>query len=101
MFFTTGEWPEIAMHLCNNPPCCNPAHLRNGTQLENVQYAAACNRMSVGPRNHQAKLTEANVREIRIRSTRGESLRSLGTAYGVADTTIHAIVTGRTWRHLK
>lgn len=23
------------MHLCDNPPCCNPAHLRLATQAEN------------------------------------------------------------------
>jgi hypothetical protein len=25
----------VVMHLCDNPPCCNPAHLRVATQREN------------------------------------------------------------------
>ena len=25
------------LHSCDNPPCCNPAHLREGTQPENMQ----------------------------------------------------------------
>lgn len=34
----TGEWDESlhTLHSCNNPICCNPRHLRQGTQLENV-----------------------------------------------------------------
>lgn len=30
----------FALHSCDNPPCCNPAHLRWGTQQENAQEAA-------------------------------------------------------------
>lgn len=26
-----------SLHFCNNPPCIEPAHLRGGTQKQNVQ----------------------------------------------------------------
>ncbi|ANU79701.1 HNH endonuclease [Arthrobacter phage Conboy] len=26
-----------ARHTCDNPPCCNPAHLLEGTQAQNLQ----------------------------------------------------------------
>ena len=35
-YLSSGEFPTVVMHLCDNPPCCNPAHLRGGTQRDNV-----------------------------------------------------------------
>ena len=34
-----GPIPEgmVIMHLCDNPPCCNPDHLRPGTYVDNMQ----------------------------------------------------------------
>lgn len=28
---------EVVLHSCDNPPCCNPGHVRWGSQSENVQ----------------------------------------------------------------
>lgn len=34
-YLENDDWPEMVMHLCDNPPCCNPHHLRGGSNSEN------------------------------------------------------------------
>jgi len=41
----------VVMHQCNTPRCCNPAHLKAGTQAENMKYAYVA--AVVGPRNYK------------------------------------------------
>ncbi|HLA60954.1 MAG TPA: HNH endonuclease signature motif containing protein [Nitrospiraceae bacterium] len=41
-----GPIPDgmVVMHSCDNPPCCNPAHLKIGTHLENMAECRAKDR---------------------------------------------------------
>lgn len=41
-FMTKGAIPDghQVLHGCDNPPCCNPAHLRTGTMSDNAQESA-------------------------------------------------------------
>ena len=32
---------QVVMHLCNNRSCVNPAHLKGGTQRQNVRQCVA------------------------------------------------------------
>ena len=36
-FLVNDYWPLIAMHECDNPPCCNPLHVIDGTRGKNTQ----------------------------------------------------------------
>lgn len=85
-----------ALHSCDNPPCCNPAHLRWGTAAENNTEMAARGRCSkrAGRLNAAAILNEEQVRAIRASSLPN---RALALQFGVRPVTIRAVRIGQTW----
>lgn len=87
------------LHSCDNRGCVNAAHLRAGTQRENVMDAVIRGRWTCqkGVDSVRAKLTEADVRFIRQSS---ESSCELGRRLGVNNGTIACVRLGRTWRHV-
>lgn len=103
-----GKW---VLHRCDNPPCVNPAHLFLGDALANVRdMDAKGRRVSVprfGPRDpaqvlrHErhpaAKLTAAQVRDIRSSMAKGTDLAQ---RYGIDKTTVSRVRRGQTWRGL-
>lgn len=91
---------QVVRHTCDNPPCCNPAHLVLGTHVQNMNDRDERDRGPQGERSGHARLTREQVVEIRSRRSTGEILRVLAADYGVGLTTIHAITSGRNWRHL-
>ena len=59
----------VIRHTCDNPSCCNPAHLLLGTHKDNTQDAVKRGRMASGSRHGRSKLTEEQIAEIRRRYT--------------------------------
>ena len=80
---TRGAIPQglRVLHRCDNPPCCNPAHLYLGTPAQNTADMISRGREGFlknnrfltrpednrGERNPAAKLTAAQVHDIRRR----------------------------------
>jgi len=83
----------IVLHTCDNPPCCNPRHLRLGTKTIN-----AADRDSKGrARGGGARLSATAVVEIR-QST--ESSQVLAKKYGVSQSSIYRVRDNTFWRHV-
>jgi hypothetical protein len=110
----------FVLHHCDNPPCCNPAHLFVGTQKDNLRDMSQKGRhfsrtkperLARGERNGQRthpertargerarhKLTELQVKAIRNRLAGGESGRALAREYGLDKRTIYRIRDGMSW----
>lgn len=101
---THGPIPDgmFVCHHCDNPPCCNPAHLFLGAPVENTQDMIAKERSAtpLGEASQFAKLTETDVQEIRRRSAHGDSYPTLARAFNVHRETIGLIVRRETWKHV-
>lgn len=96
-----GEIPAglVVRHRCDNPKCCNPAHLELGTHKQNSADMVERGRQNspVGERHGSCKLTEQQVLEIRASN---EPQHVLAARYGVTQTRISAIRRGTNWSHL-
>jgi hypothetical protein len=93
------------LHRCDNPPCCNPAHLFLGTAADNHADMMAKGRgCGPGRASYPAlvrgvrRLTDEDIREVRREHAVGHSCRAIGRRLGVAHTTIMRLVNGTHWR---
>lgn len=89
------------LHQCDNPPCCNPAHLFLGTQRDNNLDCATKGRHSRGTDRFNAVLTAPIVSELRRRYAQGgTTYRLLALEYGIAAATICSAIHGRSWAYI-
>lgn len=93
----------LVLHRCDNPPCCNPAHLFLGTAKDNTRDMMRKGRNRYNPRRGEAswsaRLTEADVVAIRKARAAGTANEELAAVYGVAKRTISSVATGSSWKH--
>lgn len=106
---TYGPIPEsdnyhgtVVMHTCDNRLCCNPAHLRLGTQADNVHDMRDKKRnvdlpTRKGTDHPRAKINPEIVRAIRDRSN---TVKRLNELYGVNKAMVDNVRRGRTWSHV-
>jgi len=100
-----GAIPDgmVVMHACDNPKCCNPAHLGVGTNLDNQRDMIAKGRKLTGAArgsdSYKAVLNEDKVRYIKAHPELSNS--ELGVKFGVVSNTINAIRKGKSWEHIK
>lgn len=84
-------------HRCDNPPCCNPHHLYDGTHAENMRDAKERGLLVRGENHRWSKVTEEQARTIRDRFDRGDRRPEIAAEFGVSVRTVYDIGSGRSW----
>lgn len=119
-FLTHGSIPagQHVLHRCDNPPCCNPAHLWLGTHADNMRDRSAKGRQARkqpsliaaqkewaqshrGERHFNAKLRDADIPFIRARIAAGERFTTIAADYPVSRFTIGLIARRRRYSHIE
>ncbi len=87
----------ISRHLDGNRMNCSVTNLAWGTPKENMADRRIHGRGANGERNVRAKLTLAQVLEIRSRARTKSDIKQVATDLGVHPSTIQNILEGRRW----
>lgn len=98
----TQGWAEglDALHLCHNPGCCNPAHLKWGTHKENMEHKAAAGRENrpSGDTHWKRRIDSKTASAIKAELAAGRRQIDIAASYGVKRSLVADISTGRAWR---
>jgi len=105
-----GQIPKYmhVCHACDNPICTNPDHLWVGTHQQNNDDKMEKGRHKFhlpphkpGSSNGASKLTEDQVREIKILIRSGRSCYGISKDFNVSKQTILRIKNGVNWSHVE
>lgn len=103
-YLSHGYLPNVGCHTCDNPPCCRPDHIYDGTHKTNGEDKARRGRGRTTPQrgedNVTAVLTDAIVIDARRRSKDGETQQALADEHGVSRDVLGYAIRGETWSHL-
>lgn len=90
----------VVRHSCDNPPCCNPAHLSPGSYADNT--ADMLSRDRSNPRKGEAhSRSVANDNLIREILDSPLSGRKAALHFGVSYGLVANIRSGRSWKHIE
>ncbi len=100
--FSTGIRPTLhVLHECDNRKCCNPLHLREGTNNDNIADAIKRNRKPRGEDTPNATVTERQVRNLKVLLNQGvrlvDAAKQCDMKYYIA---LH-IRLGHSWKHVQ
>jgi hypothetical protein len=98
----------VVMHMCDNPICVNPSHLKIGTPKDNSidMRDKGRNAVFLGEYHGSSKLKEEDVLYIRANYVKGNrwkpgNSKELATKFGIHRSHVYAIANNKQWQWLK
>lgn len=90
------------LHSCDNPPCCNPAHLSPGTHTQNMRDSWLRGRKAPnGERGSGAKITEEKaIMLIHAWPLFKGKRNAFCRIHGISYATGYFLLKGYTWKHI-
>lgn len=90
------------MHICDNPACVNPHHLRLGTHSDNMLDRNVKGRARGGSlrgeRHWNSKISQEQADKIRILARQGRvPQRSIASMFGISQSQVSEIKNENTW----
>jgi hypothetical protein len=98
-----GEPPDDksqAAHSCGKPVCINPNHIRWDTAAGNAADRSKHGTEIRGVNKPLAKLTDADIKEIRRMTIAGARQRVIADQFGVSRALIWKVQKGIAWKHV-
>lgn len=94
-----GLW---VCHHCDNRKCCNPKHLYTGTAQDNTDdmVAKGRSRHPKGSEHPCAKMSEAQVEEIKRLLADGVSTGEVAKRFNLRRPHVYQIASGQKWKHV-
>ncbi len=84
---------KYVLHSCDEPTCCNPRHLKIGTQQDNMDDMVTRGRSRRHLRKEEAELV------IRL-NNEGTSEQEIAALIGVSQYSVRQILTGKRWNKI-
>ena len=93
---------DVVMHTCDEPRCCNPAHLALGTAQLNMMDCIEKGRSAKAHRfgGRLRKLTDDDVRAIRRLGAEGKRSWEIAPLFGVGENHVGNILAGKRKAHV-
>lgn len=100
----SGSIPEddslMALHSCDNPPCCNPNHLRWGSAKDNTQDFIERKGGFRGENSPTAIINDEVASGIMRSRVDGLPASMIAKKFGVTKSLVENITRGNAWSHL-
>ncbi len=103
---TYGEIPDglCVLHKCDRGICCNPKHHFLGTRVDNAADRDAKGRGNGGGKPGMgcghAKLTDSDVKEIRLLASQGMSQSTIARKFDITQGNVSCIVLRKSWKNV-